>query len=319
MKIKQILIVFITLIISGCSNLQTMNPTAVSSDTPSRQIENTVTLPAATNTFIPSKTILPSTTPTKTSFPTWTLLPTLSDGQAGARMMAWFKGSPECLLPCWGGITSGVTTWQEAKQILAPIVRIAVSEEQMICTFGPCNNMEWRSRENTSFGTTIRGFLASGSDNFIFGMRIDVSKPVSTYRLDTVLSQYGPPDQVYLTQSNIFAPPGDLFLEITLAYPNHQVIFHYQWNVSLIGDKLVSCIQDGLGVTLYINPKIIAIWDENTIKHVLYGQYQEYEIDGISFEPFQEVTGMTIQNFYEEFKSIDGSECITTLSNYWLP
>jgi hypothetical protein len=302
---------------SACNPIASRLP---NSSTPIIQAQTAIPehLPTATIEIQPTN--LPTLTPlVMIPILTWTPLPTLSPNEASARMDEWLQGSPECLLPCWGGITPGETDWQNAKQILASVVSIRVIEEQTLCSFGPCNNMEWRSREDTRYGTSIQSFLASGSEDLIIGMTIGVSKPSSTYRLDTVLAQYGPPEHIYLTPSNLFAPPEELFLEFILAYPNHRVIILYQWKARLIGDNLVSCIQDGSAVKLYINPQISGVWDENAIKHILYGQYKDYEIDGIPFKPLEEVTEMTIENFYKEFKIIDGSECIITSSRYWLP
>ncbi|MEW6094279.1 MAG: hypothetical protein AB1531_09970 [Chloroflexota bacterium] len=89
--------------------------------TPHADIPPTATI---TSTYTPS--MMPSLTPSVTSTPTlaitWTPLPTLSDFKAEAQLLEWLQGTQDCRLPCWAGITPGVTTWEEAKQILGRVV-----------------------------------------------------------------------------------------------------------------------------------------------------------------------------------------------------
>ena len=217
-------------------------------------------------------------------------------------MQKWLKGDPNCLLPCWAGITPGKTTWQEAKQILGEVVDFARIDESGTCINKLCNLIEWQSRA----GMDVRGYLIDQANGSIYSIIVKVSKPTSIYRLDQILSQYGPPGKVFL---HVTTAPGTYNeLSLTLAYPNHQFIITYTWLAVLFGENVVSCFQDGTAVSLFVKP-IPGEWTDDLIKNEVYGNT---EIDAIAFKSLQDATDMTIDQFYSTFKNIKGGECIRT-------
>jgi hypothetical protein len=310
MKIKIVLNLLIFILISGCSNPQSLIPTAFPSETPSRQIENTVTLAAATNTFIPSNTMLPSGTPTETSLPTWTPLPTLENDQADAQMLEWLQGSPECRLPCWAGITPGVTTWQEAKQILGEVVNFDAVYENTSCTFGPCNDIQWSSRTNPE----LHGYIYSRSDNLIKRIILEGSPATPVIRLDRILTQYGPPVKMFLESKCPVLDANNVYFALILGYPKNQFILDYHLKAILSGENIVASIQ---AEYFFLSINLInGEWTDDAIKKEIHGNE---DIPPKFFQPLEKVTDMTIQKFYENFRNYDASKYIVTPCRNWMP
>jgi hypothetical protein len=81
------------------------------------QQTNTVA-PIVTNTSLPSPTLTQTSTLSPTLTHTPTLTPTLTISQWEEFSMGLLKSNAGCKLPCWWGITPGVTTWEEARRLL---------------------------------------------------------------------------------------------------------------------------------------------------------------------------------------------------------
>jgi hypothetical protein len=84
----------------------------------------------ASPTFIPTETplstVIPTATPTPPPTPTSTRTasPTLSPDQAVEALQKLFADNGGCQPPCWWGITSGKTSWEEARAKLSPLGQI---------------------------------------------------------------------------------------------------------------------------------------------------------------------------------------------------
>jgi acylphosphatase len=208
------------------------------------------------------------------------------------------------LLPCWGGITPGKTSWQEANQILESVITILDIDENHQCTFGPCKVIIWRSRS----GSDPHGSVKSQNDT-IAEIVLQGYPPSPVMRLDKILTQYGQPEKVFIVTN-----PVSITMDITLAYPNHGFIIMFRWDQSISHENIVGCIQERW-VYLSVN-QITETWSDSYIKNKLYGSGDIKEVD---FRPLESVTNMSIEQFYEKFKNIDGSECIVAPIRIWQP
>lgn len=274
----------------------------------------TETKPVMVQTFTPlqskvaTRNFIPTPVSPTTIFITWTPLATLSNSQATNRMVEWFLGTPGCRFPCWAGITLGKTTWMEAKQIIGAVVNVDALDENITCTFGPCNNIAWHSKA----GLDIHGDISSNSDGFINWITIESYQPIYEYRLDKMLKQYGSPDKVFLQTEFHSLNNYDVFFALTLAYPQYQFIIKYTWMATISGENVIGCLQNG---DVYLSLKQIkGEWTDDLIKHEI---YSSGDIGAVVFRPLQEVTDMTINDFYKKFTSVSGSECITTPGKFW--
>ena len=262
--------------------------------------------PTPTKTAPPTWTFLPTATPSLTAFPSWTPLPTLSKPQVEKQLLQWLQGSPDCLLPCLGGIMPGLTTWSEALQILSPRGEIVGVNENVSCTLGICNDLEWDPGgfyEHNSM--QLHGVFVSESNRIIY-MYIEGYPPNPVLRVDRILSTYGVPAKVFVEVApSMYGYP---YFAITLAYPNHKFIIHFFWN-GVWGNGFTSikgCIQQNL-VTLIIDSRDQE-WTDDFIRNEVYYSAPRTAED---FMPLEEATGVTIDEFYQTFRAVKGNECIS--------
>ena len=106
-KILPVTILF-TILTSGCLQMQ---PLPTSTMTPRPTITRT-SIPTLTATFTP--TLQPTTTYT----PTLTSLPTLQANEAIKKAKELLETNNRCTLPCFWGITPGITTWDYTNSFL---------------------------------------------------------------------------------------------------------------------------------------------------------------------------------------------------------
>jgi hypothetical protein len=307
-KLSLFFLVFFIMV--GCMPLKSSTATNVylSAFTPGNIPSDTK--PVSTNFIYNQRSNLtPSFKPTFTNvitmIPELTPLPTLSEIQAGNRLMEWLEGSLGCRLPCWGEITPGVTNWQETEQILSSTVKIEKIEENGPCTIGQCNEVQWASRANFD----IHGSVVSRSNGTIYAIFIEGSPPPSVMRLDRILTIYGKPDKVYIQAYKYINP--DIYFGLTLSYPNHQFIIQFGWNAYLSNTFITACIQDK-SINLDILP-VEEEWTDDFVRQTMTGDKTAPEF----FKPLDMATNMTIDQFYEMFKNVKGEACINTPEKYW--
>jgi hypothetical protein len=253
-----------------------------------------------------SETPLPTVTITPTPVPQWTPLPTLLDTQAEQTLVGWLGGTPDCLFPCWGGITPGVTTWQEAKQILGAVVNVQEINENSTCIFGSCKDIDWQNRTNHD----LNGYIVSRSNNIIYGIFLEGYHPTPTMRLDRILTLYGKPDKVFVEAYNYINP--DIAFYLTLSYPNHQFIIHFVWSAYYSNNKYTACIQNE-SINVFVMP-VEEPWTGDYIYKLVNPGGQNPQL----FRPIEDATtDMTIDQFYNKFKTFDSSDCISTPANEW--
>jgi hypothetical protein len=249
-------------------------------------------IPIQTSTLVPSQT---ETVPPAT----WTPLPTLSPGIAAAQLMKWFQGTPGCLFPCMGGIVPGMTTWAEAKGIMQPFTGImGIGEDNPYKGIGGYITSDPKL-----------SILMSADSTSIVKINVEGYPPSPVLRVDQILAQYGPPEKVFVSAW----PVTDFPLILTLAYPNYQFVIQYTWTMTMNIKDITSCIQEG-----YVHLLILSNtgpWSDDYIKRQVFspGNFES------PFQALDQATNITIQDFYEKFKNIDGSECVVTPIRNWLP
>lgn len=302
----------ITLITASCVPVVSPIPLIPSMSTVGRGDTPSFPLPTFEGLF-PTKpydpTPLPTRAPTAKPFPQWTPLPTLSDIEAEAQLLNWLQGTPDCLLPCWAGIMPGLTTWQEAKQILGTVVDFRVVDENGICISGLCNLIEWRGRTPMDF----HGYIIGDTQNSIYKIILDGGPPTPIMRLDRILAMYGSPEMVFVDAFISYLNPlENIKLYLTLAYPKHQFIIRFSWSGFLSEQNIAACIQNEY-IELYIQPVEVE-WSKDFVRNEVHGMYSSSN----PFLTLEEATGMSIEEFYNTFKTIEGDECIQTPVEPWL-
>ena len=74
----------------------------------------------------PTTTAIPS--PTQTAIATRMPISTLPAEAADARVLEFLKTNASCSLPCWWGITPGITSTDEIQSVLEPLLGAVVSD-----------------------------------------------------------------------------------------------------------------------------------------------------------------------------------------------
>lgn len=209
----------------------------------------TLVRPSATATVLPPSVTPTSTitpTPTKiatpTRTPTWTPIPTLHSEEAFQKILDLYANNGGCQLPCWWGITPGVTTWREAREILGPLGSVQ----------GPFTKTGNIEKYDTSFvvpetiDTTGLGFFETD-----FWVEDGIVKAISTnsswigkkfdYSLPGILKTLGMPDEVWMEiiTDTTYTPHYD----IKLFYSERGLQFGASDDAIIRGSKLLICPQ----------------------------------------------------------------------------
>ncbi len=98
-----------------------LTPSSKYSITPTNAVSDS---PATTISPVLTITPSPTVTPTQTS----TSAPTLSENQAIDYFLNYLKYDANCTLPCWWGITPGLSTWDTARELMI-YIRLSPRDE----------------------------------------------------------------------------------------------------------------------------------------------------------------------------------------------
>ena len=242
-----------------------------------------------------------------TSLPTLTPFPTLSPDDA-KQLVDQLRDDPNCRLPCWLGITPGVTQWDEARQLLMSFVSI---EEVIDPIVSNASNYEaiydTIDSKSVSDGLGMRLFIRDDQISLI-----SVGPRNADIDLRRLLADYGKPDRVYLwTSSEPMGDPQSItsFLTI-LVYTEQRILARYYTLASRQGDLILAC-------SPFTNPLIYLwadgiMWNDEPIKGDL----------GFDAEPIfrpqllQDVTNMSLDEFFEAFQLRDNA-CLETVKYLW--
>ena len=298
MNNKLILLTTLFLLLSACTPVvDTPTPAPIAMNTPTP----TTVLYTASPTHLPTKT--------PTSIPTLTLTHTLLTDE---QIQAWFLENmitPECDLPCWLGITPGVSTWDSTKERLAPYVdRMSEGEYD-----GKLSGSATFHFSTTEMPDTVIFLSFSIRDNVVTSMSISGSWEAG-YQLPELLSRYGVPGQVwvegYFDQYNYSGPRG---IMLYLYYPDKNFEAHFSVPPTAPIWTDVSNWQNCMkyGPNLYILEP-----DEN--------RSFDDVAEKLSFDPrwpvipISEALGMNVQSFYEVYQDAKDPICFNIPVELWL-
>lgn len=270
---------------------------------------------------ITSTNILVSTdtAPVITSIPlTWTPLPTILPSEGMGILQLWLKGTDDCRLPCWAGIIPGKTTWDGAKQkimSMSGFTTVSVVENTH-CDFGKCNGVGW-----SLFPKTLAdgGFYSKLPESKIHLMSLNIQDAgvekeelLKYLDLRMILNNYGVPAMVFIfTEPDL---PGQIFLEVTLVYPDNQFVISYSRYAMVESENVVSCGPDS-SLKLIVLDNQEQLTSLETLSSAI--ETKDFHYD-TWHKPIEEATGMNIGTFYEIF-SQENAPCIVTPTRIWQP
>jgi hypothetical protein len=256
-----------------------------------------------TTTLAQSATIL--ATSTFTPLPaTRTPLPTLPLDEAQVMVFELLDTNAGCRLPCWWGITPGVTTLDEALHILTPFTRL-------LSIKGPFDQY-YRATFRIPFPEE------AGTINHTYYIKNNIVEKINVYNwnyathtyLPEFLSTYGQPDEVWV---RTYRPErGNEPFEIALFYPSQGILMDTPGGGGggIEGNIIRNCLRDMNWPFLYLwSPEIEITFKEAEEKYL--------DPDAGYFLPLYDATGMTVAEFYENFKDPNTTACLETPLDLW--
>ncbi|HKY52965.1 MAG TPA: hypothetical protein VJM08_01615 [Anaerolineales bacterium] len=310
-KIQAVLLIFL---LAGCSSNQPAAPTIPSIPPAASPLPTETILPATQ-----SLTLTPTSVPAFTSPPLFTPLPTLSSMEAEEKLRLWIAGALDCLLPCWGGITPGVTTWAEARQVIEQLSGFATVNvsENLNCEFGACNGIAWSLYPNTLAEGT---FYTKLPENIVHLININIQNEGNAQKINLLrpiglkeaFKWYGLPPIFLMTVETNLAE--NRFMKLVLVYPEQQSIIRYTKNTEVVDGNVTNCGQDHqIELIILANKEQLASLD--AIANAV--ETRDLHIDD-RYKTVEEATGISANTFFETFSTTNDA-CISTPVGMWTP
>lgn len=197
-----------------------------------------------------------------------------------------------CRLPCWLGITPGVTTWAAAYADLRPFSQIISQGPYEVTTDG---KRQVKSFHNVTFllpnESQEGGFHATEVDGIVAMMLVGPKTASKAgLSLSSLLIDYGMPDQVFIDTTSHF--PGEKPFDLLLYYAQQNIFADFEAWGRIEGDFICAVPQQSFPW----------IW--------LWADHSNYETDdpypvwtGVGGEvrvpvPLEELTDLTLETFY---------------------
>ncbi len=318
-----LLLVMLLSVGCGRSGIEGRTPSPIVSAAPTETTKPTLTVAPLTPTLTP--------TPIRTNTPT--AIPTLAVEQARARVSELLANNGGCRLPCLWGITPGISSYQEARTILKPLISISRFEH---FDFASPDNIYI---EYTDGDFTTNTFIAYHySDNDIvssIGVRVSATQEnpdgfigiydskifgrrASAYMLPHILSEQGKPEAVLISTDGGRARgknvPG---FYLWLFYPDQGLLVSYTTYRQLVNGKVRGCLANA-----HVDLQLFPAGQPDTFAKNL-AQTDKWKdlwpvpVDSTDWwKPIEEATSMTLDQFYETFRQ-PTNKCIETPANLW--
>lgn len=312
-KAKYLLIPIFIVITTGCFIVSPAVDNAFENFTPT--FETVPSLKVTENIRTMTPTIAEISTPLVTITPmldfVWTPDSTFSEIDASKKVLDLLKNTNDCTLPCWWGIIPGKTTWLEAQQFLVTVsTKIEQGGSGSYVENGTTYQTTNYSVSYNIYGDTGGGGINLGVTNGVIAtIFIGGGSTKYNLRLSQILSKYGQPDNIFLSSyknTPDYPPP---FI-VVLYYQNFHFLATFETNAQKIGDLLIGCPQS--------ESPGIHIWETN--ETVTDQDIEKWAIGPDPTSPlmnFNEVTDLSVEEFYQIFVNPDNKECIETPAEYW--
>lgn len=259
----------------------------------------------------PTSTVSPTPTSSVTPEPSLTPLPTLSPAEAMRLTRGLLEDNSGCRLPCWWGIIPGETSWQEARQFLAPFAtKIEQGGSGVIVEDGDTYQTTNYSVTYDIAGVPLGGgALFSIKNGMISSIYVGPASTVQSWKLHQLLTDFGEPEKILLkTYPN--TPELYLPFRLVLFYANHRILAFYEYEAQQEGDLLQGC-------PLPVGPELWLwgpneVWTEKDIEEIVSGPDSPNPLRSL-----EEVTDISIDDFFQAFKNPESNSCIYTPVDFW--
>lgn len=220
-----------SIILLGCLLVPKSKPTSSAT----LELTRPALLPLTTD--LPTATMMPSPSDLLT-------IPTLEGGEAYLLLQHFLKNEPPCQLPCWGGVTPGVSKVSDAEKSFARLSGISSSEFTFFGKVGDSwsvGNLDINYPLENSGVHIVQDFLARSSNETITLLAIDApysnsqgfsyqeyNDLLSAYTMPEILATYGVPNLIFSRADINSAEPSvtDFFI-IRLLYLDLGIFVSY--------------------------------------------------------------------------------------------
>jgi hypothetical protein len=210
-----------------------------------------------------------------------------------------------CNLPCFWGITPGITTWEEAKSFLETFAHFTgarvVNGEILLGYF----HIPFPG----DMGTVTHTYVIE--EGIVTGIKAYNGDLAPAFYLPEILKTYGQPDGVYIRTFREEEQNSQPFL-LDLFYPDLGILMEFSGGrlIDDSGDHLTICLAE-------MNSPFIYLWSPE--QEMTFQQATEMYLDTENLPqpiPLQEAAGMNIYTFYKYLVEL-GTVCIETPKAMW--
>ena len=256
----------------------------------------------------------PSQTVTPTVAQNATKMPTLPAIEAEKKVINLLQDNGGCKLPCFWGISSDQLSIQTIDSFFESFMKIGYQDISL-----NRNNSEiristnWDVKENSQIryfkvllGDYRKVDFGDGPyDEYIFDNSV-FYEYTKYYNLSNMLSMYGQPEQVY-----VFVDPGrsmgfeDLY-HIRLDYSKSGFVVQYTAEMTTQNGYFVGCPEKAFIYLKLWAPGYKSIESE-----------KDSEIKEEGYHPLEEMTSLTLKDFFEIFKNPNNHSCLRTKMDFY--
>lgn len=251
-------------------------------------------------TITPTRTIVPATIT-----PSLTPEPTLFQQEKEKFITIFLTEDYLCKLPCFAGITPGVTPWTETKTFL---------ESRTGGYFF--------SARSDIYNLVLNYYSEEIYLDFITQRDITqfIMVPRSEYPINRLLTEYGKPDEIYVFILDVL--PIDRNIPYTIYFYYKQGIVAIYHGKSVKGNTVNVCINNQQDIVK--GEAFFWLWDKNS-NESFETVTKKYVSKFYSFERFsriyklEDLSGYTINTFFDNFKNEEQSGCFELRNPYLTP
>jgi hypothetical protein len=252
-----------------------------------------------TKQISPTLTWTPRPTPTLT----WTPWPTLPKDQAQNYAQKIMKTNGGCQLPCWIGISPGITTWSEAYAFLAPFADSIINYE----VYFKFPDNSYRGVSETAAFFEVRG-----------NGLIDKISTTTDISLSNLLTTYGLPSEIRIRAIGIYTVDPVGRFTLVLFYKNKGIMAVYDGKNEK--NKIIHICPDHIqgpqSAWLLWDPADQLTFSVAGRETMLISDPPPPSED--DYIPLEKLTGMSINAFYQRYKDPQNSRvCIEIQAPDW--
>lgn len=279
----------------------------------------------STSTHIPIYKPPPTVSRTPTSLPD--MDSPLPVEEAEAQLLKLLANNGGCQLPCLWGIIPGKSSYFEARTILAPLRKLSntfyldppgpgslsprytVGDLEIYTRIAFLTNPDTGTVDHVGFTTEAHNPLDEGGYEDVFDSDF-FGENTPAYALPNVLTEQGIPSSIMIsTVSGSLTRDGTGGFDILLLYPDRGILVNYTTQMYLIGEIVRGCPKNShIKMELYPAGQVDSFF-------TLIRQTDLFVLFDYS-RPLEEVTAMSMDEFYETFRE-PTDKCIETLASLW--